>query len=126
MNRIHRGTLIVQGAYYAVTGVWPVASIRTFEWVTGPKTDDWLVQTVGLIILAIGITLLVGAARQSLTRETAVLAVFSAFVFIGIDVTFVSMGQISSIYLLDAVAQAILLGFWLLGWVSVRRPRTGG
>ena len=29
----------VQGAYFLVTGVWPLVSIRSFQAVTGKKTD---------------------------------------------------------------------------------------
>src|SRR5438270_11614006 len=42
---------LVQGVYYLLTGVWPLVSIDTFQMVTGPKTDLWLVQTVGALII---------------------------------------------------------------------------
>lgn len=47
----------VQGAYYTVSGVWPLVSLRSFEAVLGPKTDRWLVQTVA------GLTTTIGAAQ---------------------------------------------------------------
>ena len=47
----------VQAAFYVGTGVWPLMHRRSFEWVTGPKTDFWLAQTVGLTVAAIGIGL---------------------------------------------------------------------
>ena len=43
-----RTALTVQGLFYVVTGLWPLVSLSTFEFVTGPKTDDWLVHMVGL------------------------------------------------------------------------------
>jgi hypothetical protein len=45
---------LAQGAYYLLTGVWPLVSIGSFQRVTGPKTDLWLVKTVGLLISVIG------------------------------------------------------------------------
>ena len=36
--------LAAQGALYVVTGVWPLLHMASFEAVTGPKTDDWLVR----------------------------------------------------------------------------------
>lgn len=30
---------VLQGAYYLATGVWPLVSRRSFERVTGPRTD---------------------------------------------------------------------------------------
>ena len=41
-----------QGGYYAITGVWPLVHMRSFEAVTGPKQDHWLVHTVaGLLVV---------------------------------------------------------------------------
>jgi hypothetical protein len=42
----------VQAAFYVGTGVWPLMHRRSFEWMTGPKTDFWLAQTVGLTVAA--------------------------------------------------------------------------
>jgi hypothetical protein len=97
--------LKVQGAYYLVTGLWPWFSLATFERVTGPKTDDWLVQTVGALAAAIGAALLVAARREALTQDAKVLAVLSAAAFAFVDVLFVALGTISRIYLADAAIQ---------------------
>lgn len=62
--------LWLQGVYFAVFGVWPLISIRTFKLVTGEKTDHlvtgleadhWLVMTVGLLITSIGLVLILAA-----------------------------------------------------------------
>ena len=109
-----RGVLAFQGLYYVLTGVWPLISLRTFEAVTGPKTDDWLVQTVGVLAAVIGAALLVGSKREPPHLETLTLSVLSAVGFIAVDVVFVLRGTISSIYLVDAAAQAVLLGVLLV------------
>ena len=44
------GLLWFQGGYYLIMGAWPLVSLETFEMVTGPKTDHWLVQTVGALV----------------------------------------------------------------------------
>jgi hypothetical protein len=105
---MHR-VVLAQSLYYLVTGVWPLVSMRTFEAVTGPKVDDWLVQTVGVLAAVIGASLLVGARRRPPNRETLTLSVLSAVGFAAVDVTFVLLGIISRIYLADAVAQSVLL-----------------
>jgi hypothetical protein len=46
-----RSVALIQAAYYVGAGLWSLASIRTFEAVTGPKTDRWLVKTVGVVYL---------------------------------------------------------------------------
>jgi hypothetical protein len=40
---------LAQGARagWRVTGVWPILRLRSFEAVTGPKKERWLVKTMG-------------------------------------------------------------------------------
>ena len=45
--------------------------MRSFLAVTGPKTDLWLVRTVGVVVLAIGVTLAVAATRGHVNGEIA-------------------------------------------------------
>jgi len=45
---------VAQGVYFLLTGIWPLLSMRTFEAVTGPKVDRWLVKTVGVLVAVIG------------------------------------------------------------------------
>ncbi len=46
-----------QGAYYLVTGVWPVLSFRTFTAVVGPKPDRFQTQAAGWMFVAVGLAL---------------------------------------------------------------------
>jgi hypothetical protein len=34
-------------AQWRVTGVWPIPHLQSFEAVTGPKKERWLVKTMG-------------------------------------------------------------------------------
>lgn len=104
--------LVVQGVYFLLTGIWPLVSMRTFEAVTGPKVDRWLVKTVGVLIAVIGASLLADARRPS--RGSAVLGIGSAAGLGGVDVVYSLRGRISKIYLLDAVLEAGLVGLWTL------------
>src|SRR5687767_15962642 len=47
----------LQAVYYLGTGVWPLLHRRSFERLTGKKTDFWLAQTVGVTVMAIGAAL---------------------------------------------------------------------
>jgi hypothetical protein len=108
-----RITIIVQGVYYLVTGLWPLFHISSFEAVTGPKTDDWLVQTVGVLAAVIGAALIIGCRRRP-GVDVVVLAVLAAIGFAAVDVVFVFRGVISRIYLVDAVVQALFLAVLVL------------
>ncbi len=111
-----RALALGQAVYFAVTGVWPLVSMRTFEAVTGPKTDHWLVRTVGILVTVIGAVLGLAGWRRRVPPETAVLAVGSAAGLAAIDVVYVAKGRISPIYLLDALAEAVLIVAWLVAW----------
>lgn len=113
---------LAQGIFYLLTGVWPLVSMRSFEMVTGPKTDRWLVKTAGVVIAAVGAALTMAGARRAVADETRVLAVGSALGLTGIDVVYVRRGRISKVYLLDAIAELALVAGWLLAWLR-GRPR---
>ncbi len=103
----------LQGGYFLLTGVWPLISMATFLGVTGPKTDLWLVKTVGAIIGVIGGVLLIAGMHGRVTPEIALLAAGSAAALACVDVIYTLKRTIAPIYLADAVAEIILLVFWV-------------
>jgi uncharacterized membrane protein len=105
-----------QAVYFVVTGVWPLVSIRTFMAVTGPKSDIWLVKTVGLLVTVIGAAIGIAAWNDRFTPEVFVLAVGSAAALGAVDVYYHLRGVIARIYLLDAVAEAVLIVAWCVLW----------
>jgi hypothetical protein len=109
-HRWRRRLIAFQAAYYLATGLWPLVHLPSFEAVTGPKTDDWLVHMVGLLAAVIGAALGVAVAhdRQG-AAEIVVLAAGAALAFAGIDFWYVLSGTISPIYLADALVELVLL-----------------
>jgi hypothetical protein len=107
---------LAQGVFYVATGVWPIVGIRSFEAVTGPKVDRWLVRTVGALVTAVGVGLTLAGARRRVTPELAVVAAGSAAGLTVIDLVYVSRGRISRVYLLDAVAEVGLVAAWAVAW----------
>jgi hypothetical protein len=119
-----RRVAMVQAAYFVLTGLWPLFSMRTFQAVTGSKTDAWLVKTVGVLVSVIGGALAVAGLRRSSGPEVPVLAIGSAVGLAGIDVVYVAKGRIARIYLLDAVAEAALVSAWIIAlWKRGESPR---
>ncbi len=110
-----------QGAFYVATGVWPIVHLRSFEWVTGPKLEGWLVKTVGALITAIGGTLLSAGRSRRVVPEVAALAVGSAVALAAVDVLYVARRRIAPVYLLDAVGELALAAGWAL---ALTRGRT--
>ena len=105
-----RRLLVFQAGYYLATGVWPLVHLRSFEAVSGAKTDDWLVHTVGLLALAIGAALGVAAVHDRIrTPEIVALAAGSATAFAIIDFWYGLTGRISPVYLADGAVELALL-----------------
>jgi hypothetical protein len=107
-----RTLAVLQGSYYAATGVWPLVSMRTFEAVTGPKTDRWLVNTVGLLVAVIGGALITSGLRRGPSNDLRWIAAGSAIALGGVDTYYALNGRISKVYLLDALAEAGLVTAW--------------
>ena len=102
-----------QGMYYAVTALWPFVNMRSFLRLTGPKTDLWLVRTVGALILVISLPLLLRAFRAKPTNEIVLLGTAAAAALTAVDIYYVARRVVSPIYLLDAAVEIGLLLAWL-------------
>jgi hypothetical protein len=103
----------LQATYYLATGLWPVLHLESFEAVTGGKTDDWLVQSFGLLVIVIALALARGLFRSE-ERATLWLGLTAA---IGLVVTDVLAAQhVSAVYATDAVIE----GAFAIGWLYVR------
>ena len=107
-----RTPLLVQGGYYAATGVLPFVSRRLFEALTGPKREWWLVQTVGSLVTVEGAGLLAAAMRRRQTPELVAIAAGSALALGAIDVVYVARRRIAPTYLADAAVEGAIAG-WL-------------
>lgn len=105
---------LAQGIYFFVSGIWPILSMSTFLKVTGPKTDLWLVKTVGLILAVIGIVLIVAQVNAEINTSIIILAIGSALSLVIIEFVYVTKRVIRPIYLADAAAELILIGWWVL------------
>ena len=101
-------------SYLVASGVWAVFHRRSFEAVTGPKFDYWLVQTVGGLAAAAGVTLGIAVLRGRRPPEVVALAVSTAVVFGLADLR--AARTESRIYLGDLGAQLVLLPAWFRPW----------
>ena len=110
-----RRILKAQAVYYCATGLWPLISLRFFESITGKKRDRWLVQMVGLLATAIGVSLWSGSLAEEIPPASLVLSCSSALAFAGIDISYASRRRISPIYLADAAVELLLAGLILRG-----------
>jgi hypothetical protein len=123
---LRRLTAYTQAGFYTVTGVWPIFDMRTFQAVTGPKTDHWLVKTVGACMAVVGGVVGLAARSNRITPEIALLGAGTAAALTGIDLVYVAKGRISKIYLLDAAAETALIAMWALAGTDEVEARGSG
>ncbi len=115
-----RNRVIVCGhsVYLVASGVWPIVHRRSFEAVTGPKTDFWLVRTVGGLAAACGAVLGASVVRGRPSGEIQLLAAAQALVFVTADM-FAARTQ-SRVYLADVVLQAACVPAWFVRWTPAK------
>lgn len=105
---------VVQGVYFFITGVWPLLHIESFIWLSGPKYDIWLVETVGILLALIGLHMFVAGYFRRIHVETFLIAAGSAAALATVDIYYVAIGRIWEIYLLDAGIEVIFVILWLM------------
>lgn len=116
-----RSLPLVQGAFFVLTGLWPVVHMQSFLAVTGPKTELWLVQAFGLLVAALGAAFVYSALERPGSRALAVVGFAVSTMLAFIDVLFVAQREIPPVYLLDAAVEAGFALAWVLVGVSAAR-----
>lgn len=106
-NKRLGNVFLIQGVYFVVTGIWPLLNMASFIMATGPKQDTWLVEMVGLLSAAVGLTFIVSSLRRQPLPILLGYTVSASFLLM--DIIYVANGQIDRIYLLDAAIQAAFI-----------------
>ncbi len=101
-----------QGLFNVVGGLWPLVSLRTFERVYGPKTDDWLQKASAGLLFSAGVTMLGAAITPEGLRYARRTGIGTALTFLLVDLVYVPRGRISPAYLMDAAKET----GWLIAW----------
>lgn len=102
--------ILIQGIYYFLTALWPLIHIKSFEKITGPKTDHWLVYTVSALIICSSLVFLSTALGPFMEgKEVLILSFSNAIALSIVEIFFSLKNVISKIYLLDAAAEISLV-----------------
>ncbi|MEV5320088.1 hypothetical protein AB0K92_20925 [Streptomyces sp. NPDC052687] len=112
------GLALAHGAFNVVGGLWPLVHLRSFEWVFGPKTDDWLQMTTGGLLASAGLAQLAAASDPSGGPAHARrVGLGTALTLLAVDLVYVPKGRIRPTYLLDAAMQT----GWITAWLRTHR-----
>jgi uncharacterized membrane protein len=85
--------------------------------ITGYKTDQWLVKTVGLLILAISVYMLLHLVRPGKVLPLAGMMLVCTAGLAIIDFYYSSQGIISRVYMVDGILQVLFFIAWVVAAV---------
>ncbi|MEU9291625.1 hypothetical protein AB0D57_45180 [Streptomyces sp. NPDC048275] len=85
----------------------------SFEWVFGPKTDVWLQQTTGGLLVSVGLAQLAAAPDPQGPAQARRIGLGTALTLLAVELIYVPKGRIRPTYLLDAAMQAGWITAWL-------------
>jgi hypothetical protein len=105
-------TARVHGVFNVLNGLWPLVHMSSFETVFGPKTDKWLVRTVGGLLLANGIAQFRAGNGIAEVQQARRIGLGTAATLTTIDLVYVGNGTLSRMYLLDAAAELLWIALW--------------
>jgi hypothetical protein len=106
-----------QGLFNLVGGGWPLLHLRSFEWVLGPKSEEWLQRTSAGLFATAGSSMLLCPATTDGLRQAHRTGAGTAVTLLAIDLFYVPRRRIRLTYLLDAAMQA----GWLTAWLRCGR-----
>jgi hypothetical protein len=112
-----RSVARAHGLFNLFSGLWPLVNLRSFEKVFGRKTDDWLVYTVGGLLVSVGWTQLSSGDSPEGRRLARRVGAGAAMTLLAVDLVYVPRGRIPSTYLIDA---AVEIG-WIAAWAQTHR-----
>ncbi len=63
-DRWRRWVMLAQGAYYVITGLWPLVHFPSFAEVVGQQINPFQAQAFGAVIIVVGAALIEAARRE--------------------------------------------------------------
>lgn len=74
-NRWRRRVILLQGAYYVLTGIWPLAHFSSFSRAVALSVNPFQAQAFGAVLVVLGAHLLEAGRREPPGASTTLLAI---------------------------------------------------
>jgi NAD(P)-dependent dehydrogenase (short-subunit alcohol dehydrogenase family) len=117
-----QGVSLLQGAYYLITGLLPIVSMRSFEKTLGERQEDWLMKTHSAVMAALGGILIWAGLRKSKSPEIPAMGAAAAATLAVPETYYMARKRIQRNFLLDVAPQLAFIGLW--AWALSRGARS--
>ena len=104
----------LHAAYLLIGGAWPLVHMPSFEAVTGPKDEHWLVRSVAGILIVISITLFAQLGKGRIEYAAITTAMGASFVLAMVGIITAIAAVISPIYLVDGAVHFFFFACWCI------------
>lgn len=111
----------LQGLYFIITGIWPLVHIESFLYITGYKTDIWLVKTVGILILPYSVLCFYTIGNTKRNTAIATVNIICCLGLAWVDLYYYLKGIISWVYLIDFALEMIFSAYWIFYLLYFKR-----
>lgn len=112
---------LVQGGFYLSVGLWSLLLPASFIAATGApafstKQELWLAQSVEVLLIVVGLTLVTGGLRKLHSPEILLLGFSCSLGIAGIDFLAFAQGLVEKTYLYSGILQLALAILWIFAW----------
>lgn len=104
--------IVVHGAYLLIGGLWPLVHMPSFEAVTGPKAEHWLVRSVAGMLVVIAVVLLVQLRKHRVEASAVVVAMGASLTLGVVGIITAAQGVIDPIYICDGTLHLLFVALW--------------
>lgn len=122
-TKVYKLMSAIQGIYTLLTSVWALVHIESFMKVTGPKNDIWLVKTVAVLLIPIGLSFLFARHVRRDHWIVVMVGITSCIGLACIDFYYTSNHTIRWIYSIDGMLQLVFLTGWIYFAIKQKKLR---
>ncbi len=128
-TRLSRYLILAHGGYLCIGGLWPLIHMDSFEAVTGPKVDEFLVRSIALILLLTAAVLFSQLHGKELELSAVIMGMGISLILGSIAIISAALGYIRAVYFLDGALHVLFgigwLSFLIRNWRARRRMQEG-
>lgn len=117
---------VTHAAFFLIGGLWPLVDMQSFESVTGPRSDHWLVRSLAGMLIIVGAALIWSVQRGHIDHSMRGVAAGSSGMLALVALISGMNGPVDPVSVIGASLHGVLALCWvaiMLTAGSAYRPR---